>query len=307
MFWDKGLDDLTAKAHAEEGEVGKYRFAIWCVSYWQRLNPQHEVRVLDDVAAAALSPSYRALKKRHLLVQTLSDVLRLELLSLYGGVWCDITTCPTTPLDEIIARTDVQTNGFFAWHGPWYTTEFERADTCLHTGEVNANFFLEAAGMMNIDTWFLIAPHPHNFLVDAWLDAMLDAMAELPDWASPWADDEWARYDYHVAHCVFNQIYADRADVRAAFDRLPKTGYCEQHRRNAVEWCGAMYMQIEPDYDVSGMEQEGYPYWEMDEEPDGAKFMYKGWTSLAWMDFQRYDAFIARKEALYNESNQRDG
>ena len=59
-----------------------------------------------------------------------------------------------------------------------------------------------------------------------------------------------------------------------------------------------MYLQIDPDYAVSGMEVEGYPKWELDEEPDGAKFMYKGWQSLAWMDFHRYEAFIARKEAL---------
>ena len=119
MFWDKGLDDLAWRA----GGGDKYRSAHRCVGYWTRLNPGYVVRVLDDTTAAELSPSYRALGLRHLPVQLRSDVLRLELLSLYGGVWADVTACPLQPLDSFVPEFTAP-NGFFAWHGPWCAPAF---------------------------------------------------------------------------------------------------------------------------------------------------------------------------------------
>ena len=151
--------------------------------------------------------------------------------------------------------------------------------------------------MLNIDTWFLVAPQPHNYLIDQWLSALNNAISELPDWSSPHEDDVNSRYDYHLAHCVFNQMYADSPAVHAAYNQVPAHGYCEQHGYNAVEWCALMYGQLDGDFDLGPMGQQGYPSENIDTQPDGEKFMYKGWTSLDWMDFDAYEAHIARLEA----------
>jgi hypothetical protein len=86
MFWAQGVEDL----YALRDSGGKYRYAYHCIQYWQRLNQGYEVRLLDDLAASELSPSYRALKDRQLPLQLRADVLRLDLLSLYG-VACGLT------------------------------------------------------------------------------------------------------------------------------------------------------------------------------------------------------------------------
>ena len=57
------------------------------------------------------------------------------------------------------------------------------------------------AGMLNIDTWFLVSLQPHHLLVDAWLNAVNSAIAPLPNWPQPNAD-----FDCHLAHCIFNQV-----------------------------------------------------------------------------------------------------
>ena len=147
-------------------------------------------------------------------------------------------------------------------------------------------------GMLNIDTWFLAAPQPHNFLIDQWLAASLEAIAELPDWSSPTNDDTNARFVYHLVHCIFNQLYADDPQVHEAYERVPKHAYCEQHGYNAVEWCAVEYARIHPDFDVGPLGGQGYPTEQPDNAPDGAKFMYKGWSALDWMDFDAYDAHI---------------
>lgn len=140
---------------------------------------------------------------------------------------------------------------------------------------------------------FLASPQPHNFLVDEWFRAVSDAVATLPDWASPDSDDINYRFAYHFVHCIFNQIYADRPAVHAAYEQVPRRGYCEQHGYNAVEWCAMEFTRLHPDFQVGPLGAQGYPTEEPDTAPDPAKFMYKGQTSLDYMNFDLYDAHVA--------------
>ena len=55
----------------------------------------------------------------------------------------------------------------------------------------------------SVENFYIIAPQPHSFLIDAWRDALLAAASSLPDGAVP--DDD---YDYHLPHCTFNQARA---------------------------------------------------------------------------------------------------
>ena len=126
-FWSQGEADLATKLEHEsvadaaenglfDGVEHKYRFAERCVRAWRLLNPLWRVVLLDEAEAVRLSPAYAALKAAGSgAVQLWSDVLRLDLLSRYGGVWVDVQLCPVHPLDAWLPIATGPT-GFFS---PW--------------------------------------------------------------------------------------------------------------------------------------------------------------------------------------------
>ena len=103
MFWEQGVE--TAPEIVRE-----------CIAAWPRMNPGWEVRVLDGAAARRAAPRFAKLAKRcPLATPTVrSDLLRLELLARYGGVWADATTLPRRPLDEWL-HDWLRPSGFFCF------------------------------------------------------------------------------------------------------------------------------------------------------------------------------------------------
>ena len=284
MYWQQGEDHLKARPAGSW-----YSYGHRCVDYWRRLNPGYELRLLNDTSASQLSPAYRALKRRNLPVQLMSDMLRLELLSLYGGVWADVMACPLAPLNDFAAEMTAPV-GFFAYKGDYGdTNNWQGLCTKGRVDGMDLNV-LPFRGAFIADTWFLIAPKPHNLLVDAWLNAFQGAVASLKDGArsGPPSFD----YEYHLPHCVLNNLYDSNATFKRAYDAMPTKGYC-QHKGNAVEYCNAT-------------RKRG------DDLPDAKKWMYKGVQSLARMDFDSFEEQIRRREGgagrhFTEESDEEEG
>ena len=83
-----------------------------------------------------------------------------------------------------------------------------------------------------------------------------------------------------------------------SYGQLRQIGYCEQNGDNAVEWCAVMYHQLHEDVNFGWWAGEGYPTnHNLDQAPDPEKFMYKGVIVLDKMDFEQYDAYVAKIEA----------
>ena len=83
-----------------------------------RFNPGWDVRLLtrphvERLLAAAPDASLLA---RPISPAALSDVVRLELLARYGGVWADATTYCLSPLDSWLPGATA--SGFFAFDRP---------------------------------------------------------------------------------------------------------------------------------------------------------------------------------------------
>lgn len=85
-----------------------------CLARWARLNPDHEMRVLDAQAAAALLEPYNI---PPVPAQALSDILRAKLLLEQGGVWVDATLFPVAPLNAWLPGL-VAGAEFFAFSRP---------------------------------------------------------------------------------------------------------------------------------------------------------------------------------------------
>ena len=104
-FWHEGLASAPPLVRA-------------CIDSWRRANPGWEVRVLDSSSLADHPDFAGALDvtRPDLDITKISNLLRLYLLSVFGGVWVDATVYCTRSLDEWLgpyART-----GFFAFKDP---------------------------------------------------------------------------------------------------------------------------------------------------------------------------------------------
>jgi hypothetical protein len=89
-----------------------------CLDSWRTYHPQWQIVELDDTNLrdwldldAIVNPHRQDVTR-----QVLSDVIRINLLAEYGGVWVDATTLCSRPLDHWVF--DCVGNGFFAFQNP---------------------------------------------------------------------------------------------------------------------------------------------------------------------------------------------
>lgn len=111
-----------------------------------------------------------------------SDLVRLALLSRYGGIWVDSTVYCLRPLKEWLQ--EVTPTGFFAFNRPG-------PDRVL-------------------SSWFLFAAHP-SYIVDRWLEG-----------AEHYWRNRTERDDYFWLHRLFEEAYNSDQKFRAIWDRTPK-------------------------------------------------------------------------------------
>jgi hypothetical protein len=101
-----------------QGWRGAPRLQQACRNTWINLNPKWEINCLDarNVDKLVTLPVYaRALERASLTA--LSDVIRIHLLSEYGGVWVDSTTWCMRELDHWLDEAMARAR-FFAYDRP---------------------------------------------------------------------------------------------------------------------------------------------------------------------------------------------
>lgn len=108
------------------------------VRYW---NPDKEIIIItsENMNQYVRFPEYILKKWRQGIITNthLSDLLRLELLITYGGLWVDATTYLTGPLPQYITRND-----FFVYRNGWMDME-----------------------MINMGSWLMYAKTTNNSLL----------------------------------------------------------------------------------------------------------------------------------------------
>lgn len=88
-----------------------------CIDSWIEENPTWDVIILDsNCLGKYIQLNLPEKKITSLSLNHQSDLIRLALLSEYGGVWADATTFCIKPLDDWI--DDCSASGFFAFYKP---------------------------------------------------------------------------------------------------------------------------------------------------------------------------------------------
>lgn len=88
-----------------------------CCQSWIERNPGWEVRILDkDTFSQYVSiPGITNCSRKDLGPAHIADIVRINLIAQYGGVWIDATCFCNVPLDHWIDRHTA--SGFFAYRG----------------------------------------------------------------------------------------------------------------------------------------------------------------------------------------------
>lgn len=101
-----------------KGEKNAPEYIQKCLNTWRTINPNWDVRVLDlDSIFEFLDPQQLfGANIESISAAALSDLLRINLLAKYGGVWVDATCVCRKPLDVWLPL--VLKSGFFAFDKP---------------------------------------------------------------------------------------------------------------------------------------------------------------------------------------------
>ncbi len=84
---------------------------------WAELNPDYELKILDEDGLRALLAEVAFEPHPGMRIQAISNIARIHLLSLTGGVWADASLFPTVPLNAWLPER-LACGGFYAFERP---------------------------------------------------------------------------------------------------------------------------------------------------------------------------------------------
>lgn len=152
-FWDRG-------------EAAMPELPRLCLQQLRQLNPDCDVRLvtwLDD--PVPMEDGRQLVQQGYIRIQQYTDLLRLRLLSTFGGIWTDVTVWHTQPFREWLAPW-MKNNTFFA-------PSLRSGDSGV--GLLSNGIFQVAMWSMSMssdaacESWLIACASPHDSVLDAWL------------------------------------------------------------------------------------------------------------------------------------------
>lgn len=127
-------------------------FASFCIDRWKALHNDYQVIIIDENNIVEYLPEFDLKLFNHSLlpIQNVSDLIRLSLLEIYGGVWLDASVFTEGRIDEIF---DIQSNHFD------FLGYFDKLGEKKQFPPI-------------VETWFLIAPKGSRF-ISLWRNELL--------------------------------------------------------------------------------------------------------------------------------------
>lgn len=155
-----------------------------CAASWQLNNPDWTINFLslEKIRQLDLGPDLSPFLDRTMPPEALSDLIRLELLAHYGGVWADSTVYCLRPLDEWLSLATC--SGFFAFSRP--------------------------GPHRMLSTWFLAAD-TQTHIIRCWREQ-----------AYAYWKSRTERDDYFWVHRLFEETYNSDRTFRDLWDKTPK-------------------------------------------------------------------------------------
>ena len=195
-----------------------------CIDSWVKENPGWEVVVLDkDNLAEYVVLALPNEKLADISLTKQSNLVRLQLLSQYGGVWADSTTLCMRPLDDWI--DDCSTSGFFAFCNPgrdriissWFMACEKECPIVLKWRERYVSFFMK--NNFNINGRF-------KQRIIKGLSKILNRSEKTTRyWISPLVTKLIRVYPYFVFHYMFETLVSNDSECQIIWNNTKKISH----------------------------------------------------------------------------------
>ena len=252
LYWDRGLDHL-ADIGGPHSTPNKYQADYACVQAWQILHPTWDVRILNRTTAMTLAPNFARLasiprtidgNNNHRTNGTricpvkLGNLLRTELMALYGGVYADTSICPMRPLDDYVdhlipsSHVDFFVPPFFSKAGALSRRQLQKYKTC-HIRDRSSppkKPYLQLAGQARmLDSYFMVA-RPQSLVMQRWMQAYTNHLEHMVQTTPDQSQDVCTEMPYFIFQCMFTlQVLRDAQFEEAWFQfkrqLRPHNGY----------------------------------------------------------------------------------
>ena len=175
-----------------------------CLSRWKLLN--RNINIISRETIPRFVPEYFDIiensPKRSAPAKT--DLLRILLLSKFGGVWADASVYPMLPVSDFYDEV-VNDTGFFAYR--FFPRGGYRASR-------------KHKGFLDISVWFLCSDYPNHYLINTWKDHFIDIFAKrkpLPHFAFGEVLARLYDSDKKIKHTIDNMVQIDQKIPHSAY------------------------------------------------------------------------------------------
>lgn len=193
-----------------------------CFNSWLRNNPTWEVVFLDDnnLHTYIDFKSELDLNREEIPLQAQSDIIRINLLKKYGGVWVDATCYCAKPLDSWLPNN--LESGFFAFNRP-------------NTDRMISSWFLAAVpnnelirSYCNATNSFWQNSPPSKLVTKKGKKSLTQyfffkALSSRPAYWHNSAVKNWVGFsNYFWFHYLFEHLYTSDSIFKSIWDKTPK-------------------------------------------------------------------------------------
>jgi len=192
MYWFQGED------HSGMPELNRN-----CIKRWRELNPDWKVNILSNETIVDYVPEYFEIIKNspNRRLPACSDLVRVLLLSKYGGVWVDASVYPMIPLSDFYDKI-VNDTGFFTYRFLPRRLSREMGDR-------------------ETVSWFICADKPNQYIIERWKCNYIDEFNSRKDWP------------YFTFHQVLARLYDTDIHIKNIVDGMIQI--CEQAPHSALK------------------------------------------------------------------------
>lgn len=204
----------TIWAFWDTGEQAAPMYIQKCLNSWRLHNPEWRLEVLsfDNIDLVLEMKNLFGENYQSIPIQALTDLIRVNLLAKYGGVWVDATCVCKKPLD--VWLPSLMKSGYFAFHKPGADRELASwfmaaSDDCWlpkrwvqHINPLWANY-------QNIEIYqWDSSPEGLDFKQSPWLDKSF--------WHEP------QRLPYFWLHYSFAYLLTVAPGLKSVWENTPK-------------------------------------------------------------------------------------
>lgn len=210
FYWDRGIHEAP-------------NLVVRCLESWRNNNPHWELIVLDDSNLDNWLTEESWLSGLDMPIQKRSNLIRLELLNRYGGVWSDATVFCLRPLDDWLPEL-----GPLGFTCSKLEPQFDRFISSYFLAAVPGSKFIEL-WLRSYRDFLSAGPQPiEQRKYDSWRHyrkiffrtKTLRRLSNLV-WTLRWVARRWG-YPYFILHYLANRIIFFSPKIRREILRMPR-------------------------------------------------------------------------------------